>query len=48
MGFDLTCLHTCCLQVAEKLANEAVKPSRQVQIVEYGGEYEIPPGGVLA
>jgi hypothetical protein len=25
------------LQVAEKLANEAVKPSRQVQIVEYGG-----------
>lgn len=24
-------------QVAEKLANEAVKPSRQVQIVEYGG-----------
>jgi predicted PhzF superfamily epimerase YddE/YHI9 len=23
--------------VAEKLANEAVKPSRQVQIVEYGG-----------
>lgn len=24
-------------QVAEKLANEAVKPARQVQIVEYGG-----------
>lgn len=24
-------------EVAEKLANEAVKPSRQVQIVEYGG-----------
>lgn len=25
------------LQVAEKLANEAVQPQRQVQIVEYGG-----------
>lgn len=25
------------LQVAERLANEAVKPNRQVQIVEYGG-----------
>ncbi len=24
-------------EVAEKLANEAVKPARQVQIVEYGG-----------
>jgi hypothetical protein len=24
-------------EVAEKLANEAVKPNRQVQIVEYGG-----------
>ena len=24
-------------EVAEKLANEAVKPSRQVQIVQYGG-----------
>lgn len=24
-------------EVAEKLANEAVKPSRQIQIVEYGG-----------
>ena len=23
--------------MAEKLANEAVKPARQVQIVEYGG-----------
>lgn len=25
------------VQVAEKLANEAVKPQRQAQIVEYGG-----------
>lgn len=25
------------MQVAEKLANEAVKPIRQSQIVEYGG-----------
>lgn len=25
------------MQVAEKLANEAVKSNRQVQIVEYGG-----------
>ena len=24
-------------EVAERLANEAVKPTRQVQIVEYGG-----------
>jgi hypothetical protein len=24
-------------EVAEKLANEAVKPARQVQIVQYGG-----------
>ena len=24
-------------EVAERLANEAVKPARQVQIVEYGG-----------
>lgn len=38
-------LCSCCVffflnrgtKVAEKLANEAVKPARQVQIVEYGG-----------
>jgi hypothetical protein len=29
--------HTLQREVAERLANEAVKPSRQAQIVEYGG-----------
>lgn len=29
--------HSLQREVAEKLANEAVKPTRQAQIVEYGG-----------
>ena len=35
--FTITVLFFCPFKVAEKLANEAVKPDRQKQIVEFGG-----------